>query len=314
MPFGLTNALVVFMALMNKIFALYLDSFTAVFIEDVLVYSQSKEEHEHHLRTFLQLLRDNQLYAKFSKCKFWLEKVVFLGHIISKDGLAVDPTTVDAVVSWKRLENVTEIRSFLGLVGYYRKFVKSFSTVSVPLTKLTRNDVLFVWSDTCEDSFQKLKERLKSMPILSLPSGSGGFVIFIDASGTGLGCILMQHGKVIAYGSRQLKKHEKKYATHDLELAAVVFALKTWHHYLYGEQFEVHSDHRRLQYLFTLSDLNNRQRRWMEYIKDYDFPIKYHPGKANVVADALSRKAALVSFLAAEGVWTDVFRDLDVQF
>ena len=226
----------------------------------------------------------------------------------------MDPTKIEAVVNWERPKNVTEIRSFLGLAGYYHRFVKSFSTISAPLTKLTRKDVPFVWSDASENSFQELKERLTTAPILSLSSGSSGFVFFTNASGTGLGCVLMQNGKVIAYGSRQLKEHEKKYATHDLEPAAVVFALKMWCHYLYGEQFEVYLNHHSLEYLFTHSDLNNRQRRWMEYIKDYDFPIKYHPGKVNVVANALSRKTALVNLLAAEGVWADVFRDLDVQF
>ena len=152
--------------------------------------------------------------------------------------------------------------------------------ILAPLTKLTRKDVPFVWFDACEDSFQELKESLTSVPILSLPSGSGGFVVFTDASGTGLGCVLMQNGKFVAYGSRQLKEH-KKYATHDLELAVVMFALKMWRHYLYGEQFEVHSDQLILQYMFTQSDLNNRQRHWLKYIKDYDFPIKYHPGKVN---------------------------------
>ena len=246
MPFGLTNAPAVFMALMNKVFAEYLDHFTVVFIDDVLVYSKSKEEHEEHLRTSLQLLKDNQLYAKLSKCEFWLEQVAFLGHVISRKGLAVDQSKVEAVVSWKRPSSVTEIRSFLGLAGYYRRFVQGFSSIAAPLTKLTRKNVPFIWTDHCEESFQELKKRLTTAPILTLPSGSGGFVIYTDASNVGLGCVLMQNDKVVAYGSRQLKEHEKNYATHDLELAAVVFALKMWRHYLYGEKFEVHSDHRSL--------------------------------------------------------------------
>ena len=163
----------------------------------------------------------------------------------------MDPAKIEAVVNWERPKNVIEIRSFLGLASYYSRFVKSFSTISAPLTKLTRKGVPFVWSDACEDSFQELKERLTTAPILSLPSRSSGFVVFTDASGTGLGCVLMQNGKVITYGSRQLKEHDKKYATHDLELAAVIFALKMWRHYLYGELFEVHSDHHSLQLLFT---------------------------------------------------------------
>ena len=157
MPFGLTNAPAMCMALTNKIFAPYLDSFIVVFIYDMIVYSKSREEHEQHLRMSLQLLRDNPLYAKLSKCEFWLEQVVFLRYIISKEGLAVDPTKIEAVVNWERLKNVTEVRSFFGLAGDYRRFVKSFSMISAPLTKLTRKDVPFVWSDAYENSFQELK-------------------------------------------------------------------------------------------------------------------------------------------------------------
>ena len=203
------------------------------------------------MRTSLQLLRDNQLYAKLSKCEFWLEQLAFLGHIISKDGLIVDPKKIAAVVNWSSPRNAAEICSFLGLASYYRRFVKGFSTIASPLTKLPRKDVRFVWTEECENSFQELKTWLTTAPILALPSGSGGFVVYTDASGIGLGCILMQNDKVIDYGSRQLNDHEKKYATHDLALAAVVFALKLWRHYLYGERFEVHTDHKSLQYLFT---------------------------------------------------------------
>ena len=313
MPFGLTNAPAVFMALMNKIFAEYLDQFTVVFIDDILVYSKSREEHEEHLRIALQLLRDNQLYAKLTKCDFWLEEVAFLGHIISKEGLSVDPAKIDAVVKWERPKNASEIRSFLGLAGYYRRFVQGFSSIAASLTKLTKKNAPYVWTDQCETSFQELKKRLTSAPVLTLPSGSGGYTIFTDASNIGLGCVLMQDRKVVAYGSRQLKDHEKNYATHDLELAAVVFALKMWRHYLYGEKFEVHSDHRSLQYLFSQKELNMRQRRWMEYIKDYDFPIKYHPGKANVVADALSRKSASVASLRVTCFFQQ-FEELGVDF
>ena len=251
----------------------------------------------------MQLLRDNQLYAKLSKCEFWLEKVAFLGHIISKEGLSADPSKIEAVISWKRHSSVTEIRSFLGLAGYYRRFVQGFSSIAAPLTKLTLKGVPFGRTDQCETGFQELKKRLNLAPILTLPSGSGGFIVFTNASNVGLGYVLMQDGKVIAYGSRQLKDHEKNYSTHDLELAAVIFALKMWRHYLYREKFEVHSDHWSLQYLFSQKELNMRQRRWMEYIKDYDFPIKYHPGKVNVVVDALSRKSVMMGSLKGVNVF-----------
>ena len=166
------------------------------------------------------------MYAKLSKCEFWLEKVAFLDHIISKGGLTVDPKKVAAVTNWGSPQNVSEIHNFLGIAGYYRRFVKGFSTIASPLTKLTRKNVPFVWTDDCEKSFQKLKTWLTTTPILVLSFGSGGFVVFTDASWIGLGYAFMQNDKVIGYGSRQLKDREKKYATHDLELAVVVFALK----------------------------------------------------------------------------------------
>ncbi|PON68450.1 Ribonuclease H-like domain containing protein [Parasponia andersonii] len=243
-----------------------------------------------HLRIVLRILKEKQLYAKFKKCEFWLEKVIFIGHVVSGNGIYVDPTKVEAVSNWSRPTNVSEIRSFLGLASYYRRFVEEFSKLASPLTQLTRKNIKFHWNDDCEKSFQELKHRSVTAPILSIPTESGGFVVYSDASKNGLGCVLMQNGKVIAYASRQLKECEKKYPTHDLELAAVVFALKIWRHYLYGERCKIYTDHKSLKYFFTQKELNMRQRRWLELVKDYDCEINYHLGKANVVADALSRK------------------------
>jgi hypothetical protein len=288
MPFGLTNAPAVFMDLMNRIFRPFLDQFIIVFIDDILIFSQTEAEHEEHLRITLQTLRDHQLYAKFSKCEFWLSEVKFLGHVISGDGIAVDPSKVEAVTDWQQPTTVSEIRSFLGLAGYYRKFIQDFSRIATPLTRLTKKGVQFVWDSRCEEAFKCLKEKLTSAPVLMIPRSDQCFVVYTDASLQGLGGVLMQ--RVIAYASRQLQIHEQNYPTHDLELAAVVFALKIWRHYLYGVQFELFTDHKSLRYLYSQKELNQRQSRWMELIKDYDFALQYHPGKANVVADALSRK------------------------
>ncbi|KAL0546247.1 hypothetical protein IC582_016153 [Cucumis melo] len=292
MSFGLTNAPAVFMDLMNRVFREFLDTFVIVFIDDILIYSKTEAEHEEHLRMVLQTLRDNKLYAKFSKCEFWLKQVSFLGHVVSKDGVSVDPAKIEAVTGWTRPSTVSEVRSFLGLAGYYRRFVENFSRIATPLTQLTRKGAPFVWSKACEDSFQTLKQKLVTAPVLTVPDGSGSFVIYSDASKKGLGCVLMQQGKVVAYASRQLKSHEQNYPTHDLELAAVVFALKIWRHYLYGEKIQIFTDHKSLKYFFTQKELNMRQRRWLQLVKDYDCEILYHPGKANVVADALSRKVS----------------------
>jgi hypothetical protein len=297
MAFGLTNAPSYFMSMMNKVFLDFLDKFMVVFIDDILIYSKDEEEHKQHLRAVFERLRSHQLYAKFSKCEFWLKEVGFLGHILSEKGIAVDPSKVTAVLNWKTPATVTEVRSFLGLAGYYRRFIEGFSKKAKPMIELFKKNQKFVWTTECEDSFKELKTRLTSAPVLVLPDIHKSFDIYCDASRRGIGCVLMQEGKVMAYASRQLRPYEENYPTHDLELPAVVHALKIWRHYLIGQRCEIYTDHKSLKYIFTQPDLNLRQRRWLELVKDYDVGINYHPGKANVVADALSRKQAIVNAL-----------------
>jgi len=237
----------------------------------------------------LQVLKEKQLIAKLSKCEFWLREVSFLGHVISKGGIAVDPSKVDAVMLWKSPKSVFEVRSFLRLADYYQRFIEGFSKLALPLTQLTRKGQAYVWDSKCENSFLELKKRLTLAPVLISPNPKESFVVYCDASKMGLSGVLVQNRQVVAYASRQLKVHEKNYPTHDLELAAIVFVLKIWRHYLYGSRFEVFSDHKSLKYLFDQKELNMRQRQWLEFLKDYDLQLSYHPGKANVVADALSR-------------------------
>ncbi|WVZ76299.1 hypothetical protein U9M48_024286, partial [Paspalum notatum var. saurae] len=291
MSFGLTNAPAFFMYMMNSVFMNELDKFVVVFIDIILIYSKSEKEHKEHLRIVLTRLREHKLYAKFSKCAFWLKEVSFLGHILSEKGVAVDPSKVEDVFNWKQPEAVTEIRSFLGLAGYYHRFIKDFSKTAKPMTSLTKKNVKYVWNSNSEEAFQTLKRLLTSAPVLAQPDVTKSFDVYCDASGNGLGCVLMQEGRVIAYASRQLRKHEANYPTHDLELAAVMHALKIWRHYPLGNTYHIYTDHKSLKYIFTQPELNLRQRRWLELIKDYELEIHYHPGKANVVANALSRKA-----------------------
>ncbi|GJS67559.1 putative reverse transcriptase domain-containing protein [Tanacetum coccineum] len=234
MPFGLTNAPAVFMDLMNRVCKPYLDKFVIVFIDDILIYSKSKKEHEEHLRQILKLLKKEELYAKFSKY-------------------------------WASPKTPTEIRQFLGLAGYYRRFIEGFSKIAKSMTKLTQKGVKFDWGDKQEAAFQLLKQKLCSAPILALPEGSEDFI-----------------------ATAMLQR--RNYTTHDLELGAVVFALKIWRHYLYGTKCMVFTDHKSLQHILDQKELNMRQRRWLELLSDYDCEIRYHPGKANVVANALSRK------------------------
>ena len=223
--------------------------------------------------------------------------MAFLGHVVSVGGISVDPEKIQAIIDWKAPTSVTEIRSFLGLTGYYHKFVEGFSSIAKPMTQLLKKDKKFDWTQKCEDSFQELKKRLTTAPILIMPDVTKSFDMYCDASRLGLGCILMQEGQVVSYLSRKLRPHEENYPTHDLELAGVVLALKTWRTYLVGHRCEIYTDHKSLKYIFTQKELNLRQRCWMELIKDYDIVIHYHPGKANVVADALNRKPCTLNAL-----------------
>jgi hypothetical protein len=260
MSFGLTNAPVYFMYLMNIVFIEYLDKFIMVFIDNILVYSRSEEENEEHLHLVLQKLRDHRLYAKLSKCEFWLKQVAFLGHIISNGGISVDPSKVQDVLSWKAPTSVGDIRSFLELAGYYRTFIEGFLKINKPMAELLEKDKKFKWTPACETSFQEWKKRLTTAPILVMPDMEKPLSIYCDVSGQGLGCVLMQDGCVLAYASRQLRKHEMNYLTHDLELATVVHALKIWRHYLMGKRYELYMDHKSLKYIFMQSNLNLRQR------------------------------------------------------
>ncbi|GKA48110.1 putative reverse transcriptase domain-containing protein, partial [Tanacetum coccineum] len=245
MPFGLTNAPAVFMDLMNRVCKPYLDKFVIVFIDDILIYSKNKEEHEEHLKLILELLKKEELYAKFSEY----------------------PAKIESIKDWASPKSATEIRQFLGLAGYYRRFIEGFSKIAKPMTKLTQKNVKFDWGEKEEAAFQLIKQKLCSAPILALPKGSENFIVYCDASHKGLGAVLMQNEKVIAYASRQLKIHEKNYTTHDLELGAVVFALKMWRHYLYGTRCTVFTDHKSLQHILDQKELNMRQRRWKERSK-----------------------------------------------
>jgi hypothetical protein len=291
MSFGLTNAPAHFMYLMNSVFMEELDRFVMVLIDDILVFSKSKKEHEEHLRIVLQQVCDHQLYAKFSRCEFWLTEVQFTGHVVSSEGISMDPSKVREVLDWKPLRTVHQEWSFLGLVGYYRRFISNLSTIAKPITDLLKKEEKFVWNAERDEVFWTLKKLLTTSHVLAQADITKSFDVYCDASDTGLGCVLTQEGHVIVYSWCQLRPHEEHYPTHDLELAAVVHALHIWRHYLLENVVHFFTDHKSLKYFFTQVDLNMRQRRWLELIKDYDLEIHYHPGKTNVVVDALSRKA-----------------------
>nr|GEU31836.1 putative reverse transcriptase domain-containing protein [Tanacetum cinerariifolium] len=316
MPFGLTNAPAVFMDLMNRVYKPYLDKFVIVVIDDILIYSRNKEEHTNHLRIILELLRKEKLYAKFSKCDFWISIVQFLGHIIDSQGLHVDPTKIEAVKNWESPTTPTELRQFLGLVG----FIKDFSKIAKSLTELTQKNKKYIWGEDQKTAFQLLKHKLCEAPILALPKGNDDFVVYCDASHQGLGAVLMQREKVIAYASRQLGLHVDP---------TKIEAVKNWESPTTptelplpkgNDDFVVYCDasHQGLGAVlmqrekviayasrqlkpneenYTTHDLelgakelNMRQRHWLELLADYDCEIRYHLGKENVVTDALSQK------------------------
>ena len=223
MLFGLTNAPTAFMDLINRVFHPHLDQFIVVFIDDILVYSKDAQEYEQHLRLVLQIQREKQLFAKLSKCDFWLKEVSFIGYIIFSEGMRVDPTKIEAVISWKPPRNVIKVKSFLALAGYYRRFVKEFSIIASSLTKLLWKWVKFEWDDKCQSSFEQLKKILVGVSVLTQPTSCKEYVMYSDASKIGLECVLMQDGKVVAYASRQLKPHEQNYLSVRFENMATLF-------------------------------------------------------------------------------------------
>ncbi|GJS92810.1 putative reverse transcriptase domain-containing protein [Tanacetum coccineum] len=225
------------MDLINRVCKPYLDKFVIIFIDCILIYSKRKEDHAEHLKLILELLKKEELYAKFSKCDFWLSKVQFLGHVINSKGIHVDPAKIESIQDWASPKTSTEIRQFQVLAGYYRRFIEGFSKITKPMSKLTQKNVKFDWSEKAKVAFQLLKHKLCSA------------VAYCDASRKGLGAVLMQRDKVIAYASCQLKIHEKNYTTYDLELGVVVFALKMWRHYLYGTKCVVFTVHKSLQHI-----------------------------------------------------------------
>ena len=290
MPFGLTNAPATFNCLMNNIYREYLDKFVLVFFDDILVFSNHIEDHVKHLRIVFHLLRTSVLFAKKSKCEFFREKLEYLGHMISNQG--VEPTTqkIEAIRNWPTPKTPKHIKSFLGLVGFYRKFIEGYARIASPMTNLLRKNVKFDWSLQCQTSFDSLKDQMTSAPILKTPDFSKPFSVTCDASGGAIAGVLSQEGRPVAFESRKLKPAELNYPTHDLEMLSIIHACKMWRHYLLGQKFQLRTDHKSLKYIMTQKFLNARQRRWIEFLQEYDFEIAYIPGKDNVVADALSRR------------------------
>ncbi|KAK1602025.1 hypothetical protein QYE76_027130 [Lolium multiflorum] len=294
MPFGLSNAPSTFMRLMNHILRPLIGKSVVVYFDDILIYSKNLEDHVQHVREVLCILRHEKLFANLPKCHFAQNKLVFLGFVVSANGIEVDSSKVEAIHNWPTPTNVGQVRSFHGLAGFYRRFVKDFSTIACPLNELTKKNVPFVWGKAQQKAFDELKKRLTEAPLLALPDFAKTFEIECDASGLGIGGVLMQNGKPVAYYSEKLDGARLNYPIYDKELYALVRVLEVWQHYLWPKEFVIHSDHESLKYLKSQHNLNKRHAKWVEFIESFPYVIKYKKGKENVVADALSRKITLL--------------------
>jgi hypothetical protein len=297
LPFGLTNAPATFMHLMHQSFREHLDNFVIVFLDDILIFSKTLEEHEAHVRKVLEILRKEKLYAKESKCELFKTEVEFLGHIVGRDGVRMMEDKVKAVQDWPTPTRVTHVRAFLGMAGYYRKFVKDFSKIAAPLSDLTKETVKFDWGHPQEEAFRRLKDAISKGPVLILPDPNLPYVVNTDASGFAIGAVLQQDQgrglQPIAFLSKKMLDAETRYPVHEQELLSIIHALSTWRHYLLGSSFKVRvlTDHHSLQHFKTQPLLSARQSRWKDVIANYDFDIEYIEGVKNVVADGLSRRA-----------------------
>lgn len=288
MPFGFTNAPSTFQGLMNGIFRPYLRKFVLVFFYDILVYSKSVEEHVGHLKVVLEVLRQHQLYAKASKCVFGCREVEYLGHVISKEGVKADPLKITTLMEWPEPKNPKALRGFLGLTGYYRKFVKGYGRIAAPLTALLKKNS-FKWSEEASQAFAALKAAMVTPPVLGLPDFSKMFVVECDASRNGLGAVLMQEGRPLAYLSQALKGKNLLLSTHEKEFLALVLAVRKLRHYLLGHKFKVRTDQQALKHLLEQKVGTPFQQKWITKLLGFDFSVEYHSGKGNKATDALSK-------------------------
>ena len=309
MPFGLSNAPSTFMRVMNQIFRPFIGKFVVVYFNDILIYSANIDLHLQHLQEVLIVLSREKFYATIAKCSFITDSVLFLGYVVSKDGLSVDESKVIAIKQWPIPTTVHEVRSFHGLVSFYRRFIPDFSTIMAPITDCMKASK-FLWTTEATKAFNQIKEKLTTAPILALPDFSQPFELHCDASKIGIGAVLSQNGKPVAYFSEKLSGSKLNYSTYDLEFYAIICALKHWSSYLAYHEFVLYSDHDALKHINSQDKLSSRHAIWAAYIQQFSFVIKHKSGALNRVADALSRRTSLLITMQTKVLGFDLFREL----
>ncbi|XP_038977863.1 uncharacterized protein LOC120108346 [Phoenix dactylifera] len=300
MPFGLCNAPSTLQATMNEVFRAYLRKFVLVFFDDILVYSRTMEEHEEHLGVVLRLLEKHHFYIKASKCAFAQPELEYLGHFISGEGVRVDQRKIEAMVDWPLPKNISALRGFLGLTGYYRRFVKNYGLIAKPLTAMLKKGE-FEWTPESREAFDNLKRAMTQTLVLALPDFSIPFEVYTDASGDGIGAVLVQQKRPLAFLSKALGPMKKAWGTYARELLALVHAVKVWRLYLLGKKFTIVTDQQALRHLLEQKIVTPEQQKFLVKLLGFEYNIVYQPGKENKVADALSRKEGSPMLLMAEG-------------
>jgi len=290
MPFGLCNAPAMFCTLMNDVLRPYLDSFVVLYLDDIVVYSDNMEDDKKRLVMVFEALTTNELFLKKSKCVFAQTEIPFLGHIVGQGYIRMEPSRVKAIEDWVEPKNVHEMRVFLGMTNYQRKFVEGYSKVTSILTDLLKKYKRWCWTDKCQKEFDDLKRRMFTTPILKLPDFGRPFEVHTDASDFSIGGVLMQDGHPVAYESRKLQDRERRYPVHEKEMTVIIHYLHVWRHYLIGKPFVVKTDNVATSYFASQLKLSTKQVCWQDFLAEFDMSIEYMPGRHNALADALSRK------------------------
>ncbi|GJT00101.1 RNA-directed DNA polymerase [Tanacetum coccineum] len=300
------------MRLKNQVFCSFIGKFVVIYFDDILVFSPTKELHLHHPRQVFKVLRAQKLYTNTKKCHFLTDKVIFLGYLVSKDGIEMDPSKVEAIISWPTPTNIHETRSFHGLASFYRRFIRNFSTIIAPITECLKGST-FYWTQEADEAFELLKRKVTEAPVLTLPDFEEVFEVHCDASGVGIGGVLSQKGNPVAFFSEKLNETRRKYSTYDKEFYAIVRSLEYWHHYLISKEFILYSDHEALKYINGQHKLKPRHAKWVELMQSYTFSIKHKAGILNKVADALSRRNTLLSTMQVQTIGFETFKELYVD-